>query len=34
MYKLFISTYSELITIGLFKDNTLIMQKEKESEKR
>ena len=33
MYKLFISTYSELITIGLFKDNTLIMQKEKESEK-
>lgn len=33
MYKLLISTYSELITIGLFKDNTLIMQKEKESEK-
>ena len=33
MYKLFISTYSELITIGLFKDNNLIMQKEKESEK-
>lgn len=33
MYKLFISTYSELITIGLFKDNKLLMQKEKESEK-
>lgn len=33
MYKLFISTYSELITIGLFKDDQLIMQKDKESEK-
>lgn len=33
MYRLFISTYSETITIGLFKDEQLIMQKDKESEK-
>ena len=31
MYTLFISTYSNLLTIGILKDDKLILKKEKES---